>query len=420
MRNHTTPKYHELVSQQGKNPTFAFGPNAVPIQFLMNGLPTSKDGSFWYYLNSIILKVTASIQPDELDLNNNTLKNLVQSLQIQCPILGQLFTHQNTRGTVLGNLIEYLGYGYNQLPTFEVPAGARVVTVYYRIPFSYEFLRKPHETSPWTGFLEGGTAEVRFSPTPLPGDGGNTVMTVGDCRMYMEMFPSPEAVIHTPCNWREHTTPGGSTKHVITDMGSPDGLQGIDQSKGCGIAGLWGLSSLAGLGGSQLWNNVLSYDIPWRDQDRVDIPDAMLVSLVAQMGNNRKARNFTSPTLDDFSFPWLNDSAGTYLGNLLNTELMVMPFIAPGRDQETSKLQTVAGAKELNFQYTATPANPSLWVGHYFPQFDEQFAKSLAARIAPNADASELTAKTLNKNQGVNQVGKLAYTRQKIDLTKAG
>jgi hypothetical protein len=93
---------------------------------------------------------------------------------------------------------------------------------------------------------------------------------------------------------------------------------------------------------------------------------------------------------------------------------MIIPMIAPGRDTETSKLQTVAGAKDLNFTYQSTPSGSSRFLGCYYPQFDEQFAQSLAAKIAPGS-AGQLVAKTLNKQAGGTPgVGKLAYTRLKV------
>ena len=428
MRNHTTPKLYELVSQQGKNPSVTPGTAPQSVQFLMNNIPTQKEGKFWYYVTALLLKVVVRIdQPTSMGsaITADKLWKIVQSVQVQCPILGQLFTHQNTRGAVLGNLIQYMGYGYNRSPLQEEIPGANGdtdVTLYFRIPFAYEFLCKPHETSPWGGFLEGGTFEVKIDvESVLDADStGAVIQTPCNLRAWLELIPSPEAVIHTPVHWREHMTPGNSTRHVIQDIGSPDGLQGIDMSKGCGLGSLLYLMNPTGLGlsGSTTADNIASYDIPWRDQDRVDIPDGPFASLIAMMGNNRGAPADSVSAVFGASpnggFPY--SLAGQVQGNFNDIASMVFPLVTPGRDLETSKLQTVAGPKESNYTYGSggIPSGINRFLGLYFPVFDEQFMRGLAARIAP-AKEGELVAKTLNKQTGgVHGVGKLAYVRAKV------
>ncbi len=427
MRNHTTPKIHELVSTGGKNPSLTPSASAVQTaQFLLNNIPTGKDGKFWYYATALNLKVVTTFDQAAMGgsaVNADKLWKVLQSVQVQCPILGQLFLHSNTRGAVLGNIIQYMGMGFNAVPVRPQVAAAdgdTTVTLYYRIPFAYEFLRKPHETSPWGGFLEGGTFEVKLDLNNVfDGDStGAVIKTPTNLRAWLELIPSPEACIHTPAHWREHITPGSSTRHVIQDMGSPDGLQGINQSAGVGIAALLNLCNPTGLGlsGSGSAANVLSFDIPWRDQDRVDIPEALMLAAYAHMGNNRRAKPAAPVTTDGAGFPQDIAQANATGNNdpIYNADAQFVPLIFPGRDQETSKFQTVAGAKEVNFTYTATPSSSNRFVGLYFPVFDEQFLMSLAARISPQSQG-QLVAKTLNKQAGgIRGVGKLAYTRTKV------
>lgn len=421
MRNHTTPKIHELVSTAGKNPTVTPGASAQTATFLMNNIPTGKSGKFWYYVTALNLKVVTVVDQPAAGgtaINPDKLWKVLQSVQVQCPILGQLFSHANTRGAVLGNIIQNFGFGYNAVHTraqIAAADGDTTVTLYYRIPFAYEFLRKPHETSPWGGFLEGGTFEVKFDvSTALDGDStGAVTKATTSFRAWLELIPAPEAVIHTPIHWREHITPGSSTRHVIQDMGSPDGLQGVDQSKGVGLAALAVLTDATGMGllGQDGADNITGYDIPWRDQARIDAPDAPFLAMIAHMGNNRKSRNGTH---DGSGFPYT--IASTPNGDLNDAQALVYPLVVPGRDLETSKLQTVAGAKEINFSYTATPSGSNRILGCYFPVFEESFMAALAARIAPG-NKGLLTSKTLNKQSGlVHGVGKGAYVRAKVQL----
>jgi hypothetical protein len=424
MRNHTTPKFHELVSTAGKNPSLTPGTTAQTATFLLNNLPLGKNNSMWYYTTAIYLKVVVTVDQAAMGgtaINADKLWKIIQSVQIQSPLLGQVFLHSNTRGAVLGNLIQYFGYGFNGVPVRAQVAAAdgdTTVTLYYRIPFAYEFLRKPHESSPWAGFLEGGTFEVKLDvSTVLDGDSTGAVLKAPtNLRAWLELIPAPEAVIHTPVHWREHQTPGNSTRHVIQDFGSPDGLQGIDQSRGVGLAALLMLTDATGIGlsGPDGADNILSYDIPWRNQDRVDIPDAPYAAMYAMMGNNRRPNLITGVTADGAGFPYTMAATPLASSGLNDAQALVFPLVACGRDLETSKLQTVAGAKEVNFTYTATPSSISRFVGCYFPVFDNKYLQMLAARIAPG-HSGKLVAKTLNKQAGgVHGVGKLAYVRSKV------
>ncbi len=419
MRNHTLAKIHELVSTGGKNPSFTPGTSVQTAQFLMNSLPVGKDGKLWYYLTAIVVKVVFRITQSGgagAAMNPDQLYKVLQSVQVQCPLLGQLFLHANTRGATLGNIIQRYGNGYSSLHNRAQVAAANGntdVTLYFRIPFAYEFLRKPHETSPWTGFLEGGTLEIKLDTSTVFSADSPAVVTAAPCSMraWMEMIPSPEAVIHTPSHWREHITPGNSTKAVIQDMGSADGLQGIDQSKGVGLAVLHYLTDATniGLNGPDGADNITGVDIPWRNQDRIDSPDSMVNAMFGHQGTSRQTRNGTH---DGAGWPYT--IAATPNGDLNDAQALVFPLCAPGRDCETSKLQTVSGAKEINFSYTSTPSGSYRFLGMYFPVFDDNYMATLIARIAPGS-SGRVRAKTLNKQAGgVRGVGKLAYTRTKI------
>jgi len=436
MRNHTTAKLYELVSQQGKNPTVTPGTAPQSVQFLMQNLPTSKEGKFWYYVTAICFKLVVRIdQPGSggTALTNDQLWQIVQSVQVQCPILGQTYTHQNTPGALLGNIIQYMGLSYNRAPVHElIPSsdGDTDVTLYYRIPYAFEFLCKPHETSPWAGFFEGGTVEIKIDvESVLAGiSTGSVIQTPCNLRCWIEVIPSPEPCIHVPFNWRLHQTPGNSTRQVIQDIGSPDGLQGIDMSKGVGMATLLylmepedgsGNSLGLGIGGNTHADNIVSYDIPWRDQDRVDIPDGPFMNLIAQMGNNRLAPADSSSASFGASanggFPYAQ--AAQAQGSLNDPGAMFFPLVTPGRDTETSKLQTVMGPKESNYTYGSDgiPSGINKFLGLYFATFDEQFLHGLAARIAPGMEG-KIVAKTLQKQKGGKWgVGKLQFVRAKIE-----
>lgn len=420
MRNHTTAKIFDLSGPAGK--TAVLTPTTAPVQalFNLNNLPAGKDSTMWYYCTAIVLNVIPTInQPASggSALNEDQLYKIIQSVRVYSPILGELFSHTNTNGSALGTIMQQYGRAFQQNPQFaQIPAtdGNTLPVLKVRIPFAYEFLKKPHETSPWMGFFEGGQVEVKIDiSTILDGDSTGATVDSVSVSAWMEMIPCPEAVIHTPCQWRRHANlPGSSKRTTITDMGSPDGLQGVDQSKGVGIASLLYLTNAAGvaLGGAGSATNITQVEIPWRDQTVTDSPEAFFENFFAMCG----ARGHDSSSVDFAGFPYTKATTST-TGLLANATAMFFPLISCGRDLETSKLQTVAGAKDLNFNYTSTPSAGPVILGHYFPTFDAAFIQNtLVPRIAPGS-AGKLRIKTLNKQRGgIPGVGKLAYVRQKV------
>lgn len=433
MRVHTTPKIHELVSTAGKNPSVT--PSTSSLQtasFNLNTLPTGKQGKFWYYALAALIKVVTTFDQAASGgavVNPDKLWKAMASFQISCPILGELYPHRNTRGAVLGNVIQVLGNGYQQFPlNAQIAAadGDTTVTLYYRMPFALEFLKKPHETAVWTGMLEGGTLECKLDlSTVFDGDSTGAVLKAPtNFRAWLELMPAPEAVIHTPMHFREYQTPGSTTRHQLLDMGAPDGLKGIDIGRGAGLAALMYLTDATGigLGGADGIDNITGLDINWRDQDRIDNPEAFMVALwnlkrrmISSGGGGVKGTTITN----DLGWPFaVADANSANLAGASGSGAYVFPVCMPGYDCETSKFQSVKGARDINFAYTATPSAQARWLSLEFPVFEQGFSEGLKDLLLggshPNA---VLEPKTLNKQiGGVHGIGKLAYVRQKVAI----
>jgi len=430
LNKHTTSRRFELFSQQGREPTIAPGTGQTQVQFLLSALPTQKDSKFWYYVEAIWLKLTLKLVIDAdstfAGLNPAFLWQALASVQVQTPILGVLFQTNNTRGSVLGNIIQYFGFGFNDLPTPNLvgPGGGGTfyVDLYYRLPFAHDFLVNRMDTAPWAGFLEGGTVTLNIAPSTVFTDSGFAdIIDMQEVKasVSLAMQPDSEARIHTPIHWREHITPGSSTKHVIPDMGSPDGLQGVDQSKGVGIAALMGLVGPTGTGllPGTTADNITSYSYPFRDQPQILNPELPYIDFFESTGIQNRITGAVG-AVTDMRFPYITGSAvptGQTSGTGFNSpDALIWPVVSPGNDLFTSKAQTLAGAKEMNFQYSSTPSPSQRWVGCYLPVFDDQFRQSLVARIAPGSKG-ELTDKSVNKQVGgVIGAGKLAYVPVKV------
>ena len=434
MRNHTSPMIWELSGAQGKSVTVTPGAGTTSIKWQMTNMPTGKQGKFWYYLTSIVVALSVSVSQINTEtvaqMEQDILYRLLTSLQVFTPILGPLYQHSNTRGTHLGNLIQFAGFGYNSVgavPSIPVSTATYTRVIYFRIPFAHEFLRKPHELSPWGGFLEGGFVEILLGPsTTLTDFSGTSTFASATARCWCEFIPAPEAIIHVPFNWRLHQNIAAGSRITIPDIGSPDGLQGIDQSRGCGVMNLWDIMDIDALdlGGNTTADNITSFDVQWRDQIRMESPDAYVMSELAMMGNARRTiwnGAGTPDVTDRHGFPNYDEltaaNAATFLNN---AQSLIYPFVGCGRDLETSKLQTIAGAKDINITYASPVSTAPILLGQYAYVWDEAFVRTvLIPRIDPaNAANPELLTKTLNKQQGGTYgIGKLAYARQKIAQT---
>lgn len=436
MKVFTTPKIHELVSTAGKNPSVVPSASApTTATFLLNTLPTGKQGRFWYYVQALLIKMITTFDQAAAGgsvVNPDKLWKVLASAQVQCPILGELYPHRNTRGAVLGNIIQTLGLGYQAFPLNAQIAstdGDTTVTLYYRMPFALEFLKKSHETSPWTGLLEGGTVEVKCDVTTVfDGDStGAVIKAPTNFRAWLELQPQPEAVIHTPMHIREYLLPGSTTRHQLLDMGAPDGLKGCDISKGAGLAFLGQLMNPTGIGlaGATTFDIITGFDVPWRDQDRIDVPESIFTSLYAMKkrsistgGGGVKGTTITNDLGWPFSIASSNSADFTSTGDNSHSGAMFVPFVTPGYEIETSKLQSVKGARDINVTYSATPAGQQRFLSMEFPVFEAGFSEGLKdLLLGGHVEGATLQPKTLNKQVGgVHGVGKLAYTRQKVSV----
>lgn len=431
MRQHSTPRFHELTAQSGgKNPTLTPASNAIQTAiFDVKGVPTGSKGKFWYYCLGAVIKAIVTIDQAASGgaaVNADKLWKCFASFSWFSPILGDLFAHRNTRGAVVGNIIMPFARGFNAPPARAQIAsgdGDTVATLAYKLPLAYSFLTKPHETAPWSGFLEGGQIECKLDlSTVLDTDStGMVLKATTSVRCHLQLIPSPEPVVHVPVNWREFTLPGSTTRHLFPDLGSPDGLQGIDTAHGIGMAALLYLTDATGIGlsGADGVDNITSYDVPFRDQARIDDVAApfnwWLESLEKRPG--QRAGNGTTIVADDGGWPYT--LAATPNGDVMNSQALFYPIVAPSRNFETSKMQTVRGPQEVNFGYTSTPSGSARFVVMQFMKFKSEFAKGLLDLLLgydSEAAGALLAPKTVNKNDPSNihtMNPKLAYTRLK-------
>lgn len=423
MKKFTMPKIWDLAGPSGKTATPTFSASTTTTTtFNMNNMPNGKGQDSWYYVTGIVLDVVYTIVQAGgagSAMNKDQIYKQLQSVRVWSPTLGDLYSHNNTKGSVLGSVIMPYAAGYVLEPT-QAPVAAANATytfrVSYRLPFSFEFLVNPHDTSPWAGFFEAGIVEAKFDLTTLLAtDSTGCTCTGATINCWAEMIPQKQLLIHSPFNFRLHNNlPGSTPRSTITDIGAPDQLSGIDTNRGAGIASLLYLTTATniGLGGAGAANNILQVEIPWRDQTVTDNPEAFLKAFFQMMGPRA-----VPPTLtDNFQgYPYRLGATASTTGQNNSADLLFFPLIFPGSELKLSKLQTVLGAKDINFRYTSTPSASPAFLGHYFYTFSADYLKKiLLPRIAPGQNVS-VRAKTSGKQRGfIPLAGKTANLPLKV------
>lgn len=377
MRDHTTPLFKEL--QASGNETVSITPSAATstATFGITGLPPTT-GPLKNYAQAFTLAVTLTLDPDAAGdaVNFDQLFKGLASARLTSPWLGDVYPHAHTRGAVLGLLINPLARGYQltQPARIQVPTNTDTdvtLELYYELPLSFEFLKKPHETAQWTGFFDGGTLEgIIGAATVFDGDyAGSVIKAPVTVRAWCTYLPSPDDALGVPFQWREREIVGGGNAPVLKGIGQETSLTGIEQ--GAGLVGLFWLANMLGLNGPDGVDNFTSLEIPWRGQLQLRNLDPYFLEL------RRAAKHRVAPvsglgtTIIHEGGGWPNTMASAPNGRFgaLATALF-LPLIFPGQDFETSKAQRVAGDHQIIFGTTAAISAAHRFVSMEMLEYD--------------------------------------------------
>jgi hypothetical protein len=381
MRDGTTPFFKELGATGSTALSVTPGSVATPATFNMTGLPpVSPDGQH-NYAQAIWCHVQLAFNPDAAGsaVDWDRLYKAVASFRVTSQWLGDVFSPSHTRGVVAGHIIGPLasGYRYPMSARAQIPASTDTtltVDLYYKLPLSYECLKKPKETAQWVGFFENGIFEVLIGTTTVfDGDYAGAVIEAPiTVRAWMEYEPSPDLYLGVPVQWRERVIAGGGPQTQLMSVGQETNWNGVQA--GCGL--MW-LSWLAdpgnlGLGGASSVDNLTSYEAAWRGQQQIQNLDPLFISLrQATRGRVAPIAGLgTTIMADGGGWPYTMDATpnGRVAGQ---STAMFLPLVFPGNEFETSKAQRVLGNLQINSTATSTISNAHRYVSCELMEFTD-------------------------------------------------
>jgi len=418
MRDHTTPIVQELTSSGSEAVTLVPGASQVKGTFNITGIDPVTDGKrnyttgFWGHLQTVL-------DPDAAGnaVSADKLPKCMASWRVFSPVMGEVHPEKHTRGSVLYHLIDTLALGYNtpQHARAQVPANTDTdvtLDLYYFLPLSYEFLKKPHETAQWVGFFDQGLLEGSLDvSTVLDGDyAGAVLKATTQLRSWIEYLPSPDIFLGVPVQWREREIAGGGSQPTLVGVGQESQLTGV--RPGCGLAFLGWLTDATGIGlsGADGVDNITQYELPWRNQKLVRNLDPLFLSL------RRAAAHRVGPVAglgttiihDGASWPSTMDSTPNNRPGA-NSQQMVLPLVYPGLDAETSKFQRVSGNLKVNFTTTAAISSAHRFLSCEFMEFEDKQVDTMFRAMGVDPNFYDYRRKALLDNEPNQE--KLRYTR---------
>lgn len=421
MRDHTTPLWHELTANGAETLSLTPGGSTVPAQFNVAGIPAIT-ADMRNYVNGCWMHLSITVDADAAGnaINADQLWKVMNGFRWSSPHLGDLFSDGHTRGAVLGHIIQVLALGYD----YPQPARAQIaastdadtaIELFYWLPLAYEFLKKPHETAQWAGFLNEGTITATLDTAAvLDGDYAGAVTKNGTLRAYVEYFPSPDAAIGVPVQWRERVIAGGGQTPILPAVGMDTNLQGVVQ--GCGLAAMFWLSDAPGVGlaGPDGVDNITSIELPFKSQKLLRNVDPYLQwarrAPRRRVGPISGAGAAGAAAHDGSGWPYTQAALPNGRPGAQATA-MFLPIVLPGNDFETSKAQRLNGPQQITLNTTTPVSGSHRFVTMELMEFTtDKIAQLGIAMLGQDFPNYRADRKALGDNFGVDPT-KLRYTR---------
>ncbi len=418
MRDHTTSLRQELKSSGSTSVSLTPGAAQQLGNFGITGIPSVTNGKRNYALR-FVGHCTTVVDTDAAGnaINWDKLAKVMASWRLRSPVLGEVFPVAHTRGAVLYHLIDVLAnaYRYHQSARAQIAASTdtdTTIDLFYELPLSYEFLKKPHETAQWVGFFDGGELEGTLDTSAaVDGDYAGAVLKATTAlRAWIDYVPMPDISLGVPVQWVERVIAGGGNNPILTGMGQGSQMTGI--RPGVGLAFLAWLTDATGIGlsGPDGVDNFTSVELPWRDQKNLLNLDGLFLEL-------RKAAAGRVGPVAGLGTTIIHDGAGwpfTMADTPSNrpaasSQSMFLPLVFPGKDFETSKLQRVTGNLQINFGTTAPITNPHRFLSMEFCEFDDVQVDRMFRAMGIDPAFYNIGRKALLDNAPADE--KLRYTR---------
>lgn len=297
-------------------------------------------------------------------VNWDELFRVIGALPIDSPIFGQIIDHDSSIGPVLKHLIEFTGgdYRYAEGARAQIPAadGDTVVDLYFSFPFAQKNFSRPADFMPWLGWLENTICRFTLatSTTIAAVSTGAVIKATTNVQMWLDYVVAKDVDAVSLPYWRMfRQSASGGTTVLLANIGANDGWKRMQEW--IRLAGLFLLSSNAGMGGTDTTDNITAFQCARLEIDRVENVDSLVRRYKAMIGGH--AGPYTgigtsnAPTHDGAANP--ETMAATPNSTLNSSTLMYLPLLAAGRQTQMTKLPKWKGDLELAFGFTTPPSS---------------------------------------------------------------
>lgn len=357
----TTPIFEEVTSNNADSVSVTPGAAQQNAQFTIQGL-SPRTGDMRNYLTGFWLHLTTTFDPDAAGsaVSHDKLHKCLASARLFSKLLGEVFPHKQTRGPVLGHIIQVLGLGYQypQGARAQIPASTDTdvtVDLFFWMPLAQGFLAEPMESSQWVGLFDDGVLEAMLDiSTILDGDYAGAVLKAPTAfRAVAEMVPSHHHYIGFPIQWRDREIAGGGTQPVLQGVGQETQLNGV--KSGCGLFWLSWLTNATGIGmgGPDGVDNITQIELPWRGQRLLRNLDPYFLALRRAVGKRvgPVAGQGTTIIHDGAGWPFtMSDTPSNRPAG--SGQSMFLAPVYPGMGASTSKFQRTGGNLKVNLTVT--------------------------------------------------------------------
>lgn len=320
------------------------GASLVPLQFTM---PAPKFDARGNYPKALYIAIHVTTTFDQAAsggsvVNWDMLPVIIDSMQVQVPILG--VTHEQTAytGPIAKHVIEYSSFGMQyfggaraQIPSTD---GDTTVDFYVALPFMNNQFYSGLQFCPWIGWLTNMQVSVNMAAsTALAAfSTGAVTKTPTTVRAWVEATPTRRLSFPTFSQWRNYISPAaGSTQALLQNVGQQGGLTCVQP--GSRLASIVELMNVLGLGGASTSDNYTSVSCDLLSQPYTTNVDGFLLDYI---GNQKaRAQNTRGGTGATVMHPMAgNPYTMAATPNTVNAATaMFEPWRTPGIDAEIGK-----------------------------------------------------------------------------------
>jgi hypothetical protein len=360
------PQYDLSAQGGGKSVAITPGASSQQARFLFSGAPP-RTGKLWNLVTAICIRIVTTLdQPASAGtaIYWDALYSMISSVRVNTKIFGDLFVQQFISGVIAKHIVEFVGSGYcyGSIARQVVPStdGDTTVELDLTLPIAQYWNAKPGLFALWAGWFEGGFLDVNFAPSTAIATFSTGAVSKTPTTVYawIEYRPSKELIIPPIPHWRQYyQAASGGTRALLQGVGNDGGLQGV--LDGARLVASFYLTSNLAMGGTTTADNITGIAIPWRDQEITNNVDGFFRQYIRTVlrGHRAVGGGWAAATAqpDASGHPYTMPSEQA--GGLNSATAYVMPFVAPERGTDISKLQRVRGNYPIDFNFTTAPTS---------------------------------------------------------------